>query len=419
MRSVHEPALTAGGKTRLLGDRDSSLYVIGQITSMLGDSALWLAMGIWVMSLTGSSAAAALVWMAFLLGGLSGPVTSVLVDRLPLRPLLVGVNLAGAADVLLLLFVRGESEVWLVYPVMVFYGVVNSLLNAGSSALVRPMVGTELLPRINAVLATAKQGMNLVAPVLGAGLFAVSGATPVIIADAATFVLAAATLALIRFRAERSGDDTARPGAWLTLSAGVRHLMTTAPLRRVAVACAVAILGLGFLSPVEYSVNSIGLNRAPEFIGVLFTAQGVGALFGGVCAPKVIRLLGELRTVATALVAAAAGIALMAVPALPIVLLAFALYGAALPWVAVAQQTQLQRLTPLDMQGRTAGAAGLLTRTPQACGIAIGSLAIDAVGYRTLIGAIAVLTCVAAVWLFLSGAKQARRHGDGDIEGTM
>ncbi len=33
---------------RLLGYRDARVYLAGQILSVLGDNALWLAMGIWV-----------------------------------------------------------------------------------------------------------------------------------------------------------------------------------------------------------------------------------------------------------------------------------------------------------------------------------------------------------------------------------
>ncbi|MFC8825694.1 MFS transporter [Streptomyces sp. NPDC057137] len=398
---------TAGrrpSRRRLLADRDACLYLGGQITSMLGHSSLWLAAGIWIKTLTGSSSQAALVWFAFILGNLTGPLSAVLIDRLPVRPLLIVTNLACAANVLLLLLVHGEDDAWLIYPVIFVYGAASALLNAGASALVRPLFGSELLPTANAVLATAKQGMNLFAPILGAGLFAMVGATPVIIADAVGFLVAATAISLIRTRTPRVIDPSAeRTGAWAELSAGVRHLMSTAPLRRVVLAFSVVTLGLGFLEPAAFSVNSEGLQRAPAFMGVLFTFQGAGAVLGGIFSARAVRAFGEVRTAALSLAAASVGIALMALPALPAVLLGFALYGAALPWLVVAQQTQLQRLTPPGMQGRAAAAAGMLTRTPQACGIAAGSALLGVLGHLALIGIIAGLTAGASAWLFLSG----------------
>lgn len=411
-------------RSRLLADRDARLFLAGQIASMVGDSSLWLAMGIWVMALTGSSPYAALVWLAFILGGTTGPLSAVLVDRLRLRPLLIVTNLATAAAVLVLLGVHGKNDVWLVYPVMFVYGVSYALLNVGTSALIKTLFRSESLAGANAVLVTAKQGMNLVAPIIGAGLFAVVGATPLIIADAVTFVVAAAALSLIRIRTAHtvetahSVEMTAeRPTSWQVLSAGTRHIMRTAGLRQVVLAVSIAILGLGFLAPAEFAVNSEGLHRPPAFIGVLFASQGVGALVGGAFAARAVHVVGEVRTAALGLGTASAGIALMAVPALPVVIAAFALYGAALPWVVVAQQTQIQRLTPPQMQGRAAGAAGLLTRTPQACGIAIGSALIGTLGYLTLLGFIALTTGSAASWLFLSrGTKQDRAGHPGRTE---
>jgi hypothetical protein len=393
---------------RLLVERDASLYLSGQIISMVGDSSLWLAMGIWVKVLTGSSADAALVWMAFILGGLTGPVTTVLVDRLRVRRLLTVINLVSAADVLLLLLVHGKAEVWLVYPVLFFYGVTYALLNAGTSALMKPMFGNELLPSVNAILSTAKQSMNLIAPVIGAGVYVIVGAGPVIVTDAVSFAVAATALSLMRIRTPpASNSSVERPGAWAVLSAGMQHLMGTPALRRLVLATSIAVLGLGFLEPAEFSVNSEGLHREPAFIGLLFAFQGAGALFGGLYAGRAVRAFGEVRTAAFYLTAMSIGIALMAVPVLPVVMGAFALYGAALTGLVAAQQTQLQRLTPLGIQGRTNGAAGLLTKTPQAFGIAVGSALIGVVGYLALLGLIALLAGSAAALLFATRGEDA------------
>ncbi len=396
-------------RRRLLAERDARLYLGGQITSMIGDSSLWLAVGIWVKALTDSSSAAALVWMAFLVGALTGPLTSVLVDRLPLRPVLIVTNLASAVDVLLLLFVHGRAETWLVYPVMFGYGASSALLGAGTSAMMNPLFGSDLLPSANAVLSTCKQSMNLIAPVIGAGVFVVVGAVPVIIADAATFVVAAVALSLMRTQLPRPEALATKPRTWTVISAGMHHLLRSPEIRRVVLATSITVVGLGFLEPAEFSVNSEGLHRAPGFMGVLFAFQGAGALLGGVFAARAIRAAGEIRTAFLALVAMAFGTALMAVPLLPVVAFAFALYGAALTGVAVAQQTQVQRLTPPHMQGRTAGASGLLIRTPQALGIAVGSAVIELIDFRLLLGLIVLLIAAAAIWLCLPlGSRQDR-----------
>ena len=58
---------------RLLALREARLYLAGQSLSLLGDLALSLAMGVWVKELTGSSGAAGLTFLAFLLPQLVSP----------------------------------------------------------------------------------------------------------------------------------------------------------------------------------------------------------------------------------------------------------------------------------------------------------------------------------------------------------
>ena len=81
---------------RLLRHRDARLLVVGQTLSVFGDRAMFLALGVWVKELTGSSAAAGLVFFAYAAPGLVSPVFGAVVDRVRGRPLMIGLNLAGA-----------------------------------------------------------------------------------------------------------------------------------------------------------------------------------------------------------------------------------------------------------------------------------------------------------------------------------
>ncbi|GAA3452051.1 MFS transporter [Dactylosporangium matsuzakiense] len=71
---------------RLLHERQCRRFFVAQTLSLLGDSALWLACGIWVKTLTGSSSAAALTFLCFTAPALLAPAAGLLVDRLPHRP---------------------------------------------------------------------------------------------------------------------------------------------------------------------------------------------------------------------------------------------------------------------------------------------------------------------------------------------
>ncbi len=72
---------------RVLARREMRLYVAGQTLSLFGDSAMWLALGVWAKVLTGSSAAAGMVMFFIAAPSLLSPLSGLLVDRVPRRRL--------------------------------------------------------------------------------------------------------------------------------------------------------------------------------------------------------------------------------------------------------------------------------------------------------------------------------------------
>jgi len=110
---------------RLFRYRQARRYLIGQSVSLFGDMTMWLAMGIWVKTLTGSNAAAGLTFFFFALPQLAAPLAGVLVDRFARRSVMIWANLATGVIVLGLLGVHGRGQVWLIYLVM--FGLVAAI----------------------------------------------------------------------------------------------------------------------------------------------------------------------------------------------------------------------------------------------------------------------------------------------------
>lgn len=137
----------------------------------LGDSALYITAAIWVKQLTGSDAAAGLVFAALGLPALLAPIVGQLADRFHRRPLLIINNLAAAVVVLLLLMVRTPENVWLVYLVMFLYGTTSYLTAAAQSGILRTMLEDRYLAPANGLLSSIDQSLRILSPVLGAALF--------------------------------------------------------------------------------------------------------------------------------------------------------------------------------------------------------------------------------------------------------
>ncbi|SCL15079.1 Major Facilitator Superfamily protein [Micromonospora rhizosphaerae] len=292
------------GTTRVLTNRNAGLYLGGVLVSGFGTSAMVLVAGIWVKALTGSSSQAGLVTLGIWGPTLVGPLIGVLADRLRRRPLLIGLHAAMAVLLPVLLLVDSAARIWLIFAVMTAYGVSIVLLDSAEAALVPSVVPGELLGDFNGLRVTINEGMKLIVPLVGAGLFAAYGGQPVALLDAATFLLAALTFTLIRVPEEPPPP----PDRWdRQLADGVAHLRRHGPLRHLVLCAGVTMLLVGINGAVAYAVVDAGLHRPPEFNGVLATVQGVGSLLGGLAAGSLLRRFGDRRVTAAAIAVFAAG----------------------------------------------------------------------------------------------------------------
>jgi MFS family permease len=383
---------------RVLARREMRLYVAGQTLSLFGDSAMWLALGVWAKVLTGSSAAAGMVVFFIAAPALLSPLSGLLVDRVPRRRLLIVANLATAVAVLPLLLV---GDVWIIYAVAAAYGFSYTVLGSGQSALLATLLPHDELADANALMQTVREGLRLGAPLAGAALFTAFGGAVVALVDAATFVLAAAAIALMRTpdpRPERSADRG--------LAAGVRHVHRTVPLRQMTIACAVALLFIGFSETLTFEVVDVGLDREAAFVGVLLAVQGVGAILGAGTAARLVRRAGEGPVAGLGLIVFSLGTTLQMSSSLAVVAVGLILFGIGVPWVLVALFTLLQRCTPPGLQGRVYSAVEVLVGVPQMVSIAAGAALVTLVDYRLLLLAEATVVAAAGAWLLTRVARR-------------
>jgi MFS family permease len=382
---------------KLLRHRDARVFLLGWGISMFGDSAIFLVLGIWAKDLTDSNSAAGLVFFVLAVPSLFAPLAGLVVDRVRKRPLLIGINCSMAAIVLSLLFVHDRGQLWLIYVVAAFYGAANSSLYSARSAFMTIMLPRDVLADANAIFATIREGLRLVAPLLGAGLYAALGGGFVAIVDAASFAVVAAAVLLVRTpesRPVREGHH------FLTeLAAGARHIWATLPLRQIVLTTGVCLLVVGFAETLIFAVVDSGLHRQPSFLGVLESLQGVGAVLGGLTAAATLRRVGDVRLVGIGMALFAVGDASFVTHSLALIATGFAVAGLGLAWLIVGWATALQLRTPQRLQGRVASSADTIISTPQTVSIALGASLISVVDYRALVVVMAVVLVGCAAYL--------------------
>jgi MFS family permease len=382
---------------RLLKIRDARVFLLGAAVSMLGDSAMFLVLGIWAKDLTDSNAAAGLVFFVLVIPSLFSPLAGLVVDRVRKRPLLIATNSLIGLALLLLLLVHDRGDLWLIYLVAGLYGSAGVVVFSARSAFMTVILPRELLGDANAIYSTVREGLRLLAPLVGAGLYAALGAGVVAVADAATFVIFAGAILLVRTPETK---PTREDHVFLTeLAAGVRHVFATVQLRQIVLATGACLLVVGFAETLIFAVVDSGLHRPTSFLGVLESFQGVGAILGGLTAAAALRRFGDVRLVGIGMLLVAFGDGTFALASLPLVSAGFVLAGFGVAWLIVGFMTAIQLRTPQRLQGRVASAADTLVSTPQTISIALGAALVTLLDYRVLVGVMAVVVAMCAGYL--------------------
>ena len=390
----------------------------GLTTSMFGDSVMLLVLSMWVKTVTGSNAQAGLTFFFMVIPALFAPLMGVWIDRVRRKPLLVWGHVASGVGVLPLALVRGADQVWIIWAVAFLYGVSFIVLPAALNGLLKELLPDELLVDANASLQTTQESFRLFGPLIGALLFTWLGGWAVAALDALSFFVAAAGIAALAVREDEPTVDESH--FWAQMTAGLRHLAGERVLRHVLIGFAMCILVLGFTESAIYALLD-AFDKPATFVSVIVSVQGVGAVVGGLSSSAVVKRVGEVAACVAGLLVMVVGVAVMGLThSVVVVCLSAAVFGASLPLITVAFMTLVQRRTPQPIMGRVSTAVEVVMATPQAVSLALGSLLVVLLSYRSIFSVMAGVTVLAAAYIAVTLRRQivhdVRRPRGADAE---
>ena len=379
------------------------LFVLVSLLSGFGSTAMTLAAGIWVLSLTGNVALAALTGLCIYLPTLAAPWLGAVVDRVPRRPLLIGVDLGLGLILLSLLTVHDAGQVWLIFAVLLVRGASYVLLDAGETAILPAALPRSALGDVNGWRSSAQEGMKLVAPLAGAGLFAWRGPVPVVLLGAAMPLFTAGCYALLRLNSGVAGRQ-AVPG---TIREGLRVLFGNPVIRTPVLVAAVAI-GLSGLNNAAVLARIVhGLDLPATYLGFVTTAQGAGSILSGLLVGRLLARLSAAKVATIGAVLFSAGCLAWCLPWFAAALTGSVLIGLGLPWTLIAGVTAVQTGTPDHLLGRVSATAGTVMFGPVALAIPLGAALVQlgARGPLFISAGLALVAATVPAWRLSSKAS--------------
>ena len=351
---------------------------IGQGISFVGDAVSAVALVILIVQTTGSASAVGGALVARLLPTLASPLVGVLADRLDRRVVLVAGDLARAALVVGLVFVR---DLFTLYALIFLMGVARTFFNPTIRAAFPSVVGDGDLTRANALISGTFSVSIAIGPVLGGLLVASVGINAALLLDAVTYLISAAFLSRIPLPRPTRDEEA---GVVRDLRNGLGHLARAPVPLGIIVGAFLTVLTINATVPAEAFLAKDTFGTGDVGYGLLVSLWGGGMVLGSALMVALgdrtnLVLVYFLGLLVSALALAAAGFS----PTFALALMALVVAGIANGIDNVTTDTILQKRVPEALLGRVFSVRFLSYSIGEALAYPAGGLLVDAMGPRS------------------------------------
>jgi MFS family permease len=372
----------------------------GELVSFLGDDVFFIAITLWVYTLTGSVAALA----ASLAAGFAGQaafsfLAGVTADRVDRRLVVVVSDVGRALVVAALPFVLPRS-LPAGFVLLAALNIGSVFFRASANALLPSIATHNELPTANALFQTTERIAEAAGGVLGAAAVLALGYSAVMFAEAASFLVSAGCVLLMPLAWGAGLGVRRRTSIMTDLAGGLRYLWRTPFHRYFAMLILPGYLTLAFDTlKAPMIVHTAHLSVATY--GAVNSALGAGRLLTAITLAGWTRRWATPNLAVVAYVLGGFGIAIFGATPWYVGLVAGAfVYSVGNMLSRIVNATIVMQVTPQAMLGRVLGNRQAFIRSTQVIGLlAFGRLA-DATSPPVALWVMASMTIggVLAVW---------------------
>lgn len=390
-------------------NRNFTWMFMGRIVTNIGDSlyavaAMWL-----VYDLGGSTFYTGLAGFLSIIPRLIQFITGPLVDRLPIRPVLIYTQLLQAALLIIVPVAShlGFLTISLVLIITPLLSTLNMFVYPVQMTALPRLLPEKELTKGNSLFTLAYQGIDIACNAISGFLIVLIGAVSIYILDAVSFAIGAYIFSLVRIPVKKNAEKGNADSSTKSKSNYMSDLMdglkviTLTPLSRLLYGIIIINLATGATFVVLPAFGSE--HGGPEMYGFLLMAQAFGSLLGAMLTPY-LKLdnvpIGRLYAVSFVICGVAWGISIFS----PWSWLTLVVFG--LAWIPggitnVVINTVIQKGIPEKLLGRVFSASISISAIASPLGSFIGGSVGALIGseYVILFNGLIVLL-VGVVWMF-------------------
>lgn len=388
-----------------LRNRNFALLWAGQFISTIGDWAIYVALPFYIYQMTSSVLATGTMFLVETLPRLFiGSFAGVLIDRWNRKRIMIFADFTRIAIVLLLLTIRSQDDVWLVYVIGFTESLLSEFFAPARSAIIPSLVDKDKLSDANSADAVGDAITRLIGPPLGGGLMAFLGVTGIVVFDAASFLLSGLMTLLVSYQNISSSPRQTSRGSnylsaiWRDWIEGLRLVKLEHTVNIIFAITSIMMLGQGIIRVLFIIFINDVLKSDALGYGWFIAAQGVGGLVGGIMVSKIMRNTkpAMLISVSTSI----AGILFLVIIGFSKLYVAISLNfftGIFAVFFMVSTRTLLQKELSGEQLGRVFGTYSTSKAIASVVGMGIASIIGNMLGITVSLAVAGILLVVAGI----------------------
>jgi len=358
-----------------------------QLVSTLGDAAYSVALGFWVLSVTGSTALMGMLMAASTLPGvLVSPFAGVLIDRYNRRNLLILMDMIRGLSIVLVSAAAftGMIAVWMVFAAGIILSICGAVFRPGVNSSVPDIVPNSKLLNANAMLSIATTGSNMLGNVAGGFLFQLLGAPLLFIFNGLSYLFSGFSLFFVTI--PKSENDK-KQNVWKDMSDGFHFMWKLKGLRYILLMAAVINFFLSItvvlLLPLFQRNPSLGAGR----YGVAMACFMGGAMAGYVVSSIIfIPPRRKLKSLIISIVIYNISLIIAVNQSFNLSMVMFLLIGGFFNSIVnLIILSTVQAATPGDMRGKVMAFISMITQGLTPFAMALGGVLAGFISIRIII----------------------------------
>lgn len=378
----------------------------GQTISNLGSSVTIFALPLLTFKLTGSAVnlaiSTAATFLPYLLFGL---VIGAWVDRIDRKRLMISLDVLQALVIasIPLADALGVLSVWWIYAAAFISSTLTIGFQAAEFAAIPSLVNQDDLVTANGRIQASYSAASVIGPILAGALVAFLPLSELLLVDASSFLISAATLGMIRRRFNSDQGEPRTSSVRADIAEGLRYVLGHPVLRNISIMMAMVNF---FGSTIQAQLVLFAYQRLEATdtqVGWLYAAGSVGVIVISLLAGPLRRRFSFSRVALGALMVSGIFTIILAyLTNLNLALVIWALTVGTGTLFNINTSSLRQAIVPNELLGRVLTIAGVLAWSAIPVGAFLGGWLIETTGQTVAIfaGIGVITTLIPVVFLF-------------------